>query len=246
MVNTSSKRIEEALGNPVLNKTGKINWDNVIKFSTRAPVLQPSDEGLELVERIFPVSPFPNSRLSGFANQSDGKEDESADPEDRQIRRIYDVPRWKKTFNAEPLLVPMTQFTEYAYWGEQAGSALGFRIPKQELFFAAALSIKPFVPKVAGAEGFSILTHTATEEMLQYHQRLIVLLPAKSALGYFEEMSAEDRFQYLIRHRYAGHLLVDKIRNMAKGWEKRVSVQKAKLHREESYRNTLKVEQVEG
>jgi putative SOS response-associated peptidase YedK len=243
-VKTSTSDIQKALGTPVKLASGAIEWDKTIKFSTKAPVIQNAKLGLELVERVFPVSPFPNSRLSGFENQSDGKDESTED--DKQIQRIYEKPRWKTPFAAHPLLVPMTGFTEYAYWGDRAGSALAFDIPKDEVFFAAAIGIKPFVPKTGKEDGFSILTHTATEQMLEYHQRLIVLLRGKHAANYLEEMTPQERFEFLIENRYTGKLNISKTRNMAKGWEKRIPVQLAKLHRETQYRKTLKKEQVDG
>lgn len=246
-VNTSSQQIEDVLGTPVKVAGNETSWERTIKFSTPAPIVQfARDNSIELVERVFPVSPFPNSRLSGFANQSDGKDAADGDPEDRQIKRIYDMPRWKKTFADVPLLVPMTGFTEYAYWGEQEGSALNFTIPGSPLFFAAAIAIRPFVPKTNYENGFSILTHTATEQMLDYHHRLIVLLKPESALEYLNPMPANDRFDFLIANRYTGKLNVKKTRSMAKGWEKRVQTQIAKRDRELTYRNVLSSEHVEG
>ena len=245
MSKTSSREVEEALGVPVVVNLKERSWDKVIKFSGAAPTL--AREGTEIAcsERVFPVSPFPNSRLSGFENQSDGNDDKSADTES-QIQRIYERPRWKKTFSDLPLLVPMTSFTEYAYWGPMEGSALEFSIPDEKVFFAAAIGIKPFVPKTGRENGFSILTHTASKQMLDYHQRLIVILKASVAAGYLEEMSPRDRFNYLIENRYTSELAVRKIRNMAKGWEKRIPVQIAKLDRETEYRKFLKSEDVQG
>lgn len=244
-VNTSSKQVQEVLGTPIKVATKDSSWDRTIKFSTPAPILQSSNEGLELTERVFPVSPFPNSRLSGFANQTDGK-DEPSETEDKQIKRIYDMPRWKKTFSEKPILVPMTGFTEYAYCGESEGAALSFSIPGTPVFFAAAIAIRPFIPKTGQDNGFSILTHTATRQMLGYHHRLIVLLPPDRALEYLGEMSPSERFDFLIENRYTGELDAKKIRSMAKGWEKRAATQIQKRDRELAYRATLEKENVEG
>jgi putative SOS response-associated peptidase YedK len=229
----------------VVNSSGVTEWEKTIRFGAPAPIIEKSAKGFRLTERIFPVNPFPNSRLSGFENQSDAGP-EREDEEDKQIRRIYDVPRWKKAFGESPLLVPMTGFTEFAYWGKQAGSALNFKIPHQDVFFAAGITLKPFVPKTGIDNGFSLLTHTATDEMLQHHHRLIVLLQARDAVDYLEDMSARERFDFLIEKRYVGHLEVKKLRSMAKGWEKRKVAQEAKLKRETVYREVIRAEKIEG
>lgn len=75
--------------------------------------------------------------------------------------------------------------------------------------------------------------------MLEYHHRLIVLFESHLALDYLEDMSAEDRFNYIIENRYSGPFEVRKLRNMSKGWEKKVDRQKQKLQQEMKYREIL-------
>lgn len=243
---TNPKQVEAALGIPIRNISGDTTWNQTVRIFTEGPIIKPVDDGAEFRTYIFPKSPFPNSRLSGFENQSDSGSDDVGDEDDKQIKRIYDKPRWGKPFASYPLLVPMTSFTEYAYWGDQKGAALSFAIPDEPVFFAAGMEIKPFVPKTEKQNGFTILTHTATDQMLKYHQRLIVLLKPEFASEYLGEMSPKDRFKFLIENRYRGKLEVQKLRSMAKGWEKRISVQEAKLKRELTYRKTLDGEHIEG
>lgn len=241
-VRVSDNKIKEALGVPLSDDDlGKPNSNRRIKLSLPAPIVLNRGGKIAVEEKIFPVQPFPNSRLSGLAN---GSEDEV--PTDREIRRIYETPTWKKAFTETPVLVPMTEFYEPVYWGPEKGTVQEFKIPGHDVFFAAGILIKSRVPASQTLNAFSILTHTATPQMLQYHQRLVTLLEPSKALQYLEEMTARERFDFLIANRYQDKLEVAKDRSMAKGWEKRISVQTAKLDREKAYLDTLKSESIDG
>lgn len=243
---TNPKEIEKSLGVPVVDKAKDFEWGKTVKFYTQAPVIQKlNDDSLQISLRIFPTSPMPNSRLSGLEGQSDGGS-ETEDLDERQIKRIYDMKYWKEGFAEDPLLIPLSQFTEFAYWGPELGTAQGFKIPGSKVLFAAGIGIKPFTPKGDKGSAFSMLTHTATDQMFEYHHRLIVLLEPEKALGYLEALTPEERFNYLIENRYTGQFEVSKIRNMAKGWEKRMENQERKLKNELKYREVLKANHVEG
>lgn len=241
---TSPKAVEKALGVPLLNWAENFEWGKTVKLYTQAPIIQRNGNRYELSEKVFPSSPMPNARLSGIGNQSDGNDSE--EDEHTQIRRIYEMPRWKDAFENRPLIVPMSSFTEFAYWGDSAGTAQDFTISNEEVLFAAGIEIKPFTPKGEKSDGFAILTHTATDQMLKYHQRLIVLLKPEDAITYLDVMSSKERFDFLIEKRYTSDLHVEKLRNMAKGWEKRIPVQTSKLEREHKYREVLRKEAVAG
>lgn len=238
----SNKKIQEVLGIP-LPDYGPTKFDSLkrVKLSVAAPVVELVDGRPVLRERVFPVNPFPNSRLSGFEGG-----DEVAVESDQSIRRIYDVPLWKKTFSENPLIVPMTDFFEPVYWWPEIGTVQRFRVPDEEVFFVAGMAIKPRIPATGKLDGFSLFTHTATAQMLKYHQRLVTILKAEDAKDYLEPMSPADRFAFLIAKRYTGELLVEKDRTMAKGWEKKIGLQEAKLHREQAYLKALKNEGVKG
>lgn len=242
-VTTSNRKIQEALGIPLSDDDlGKPNSNKRIRLSMPAPVVLLNREGLPTVsEKIFPVNPFPNSRLSGLAH---GSEDEV--PTDREVRRIYEVPLWKKSFSENPILIPMTGFFEPVYWGNDIGTVQEFTVPGSEVFFAAGMLIKPRIPKSDSLNAFSIFTHTATDQMLKYHQRLVVILKPGTEAGYLDEMSPQQRFEFLIENRFEDELSVTKDRTMAKGWEKKVTVQTAKLNREQAYLETLKDEKISG
>lgn len=236
-IRTSQKKIEEAIERRMGNLSLETAWKSRIKFTNRAPVIQMGADGPEIAERVFPASPFPNSRLSG-ADRGDAE----------NIRRIYDLPTWKQGFTQERLLVPMTSFFEPVYWGDEAGSVIKFSPPKNEIFFVAAIGIKPNVPKTGKRDGFSLITHTATAQMLKYHHRLIVVLLPKDALGFIENPEAPpaEVFDYLLEHRYTGKLETERDRIMAKGWEKRTELHNEKLAHELKYTESLRNEGVEG
>jgi putative SOS response-associated peptidase YedK len=244
-VKTKPREIEDVLGASVIDHAEAFEWGKTVKFFTQAPVIQKSGNHYELKLRTFPTSPFPNARLSGLEGQSDSGSDND-DVDEIQIKRIYDMKLWKKGFTDDPVLIPMTEFTEFAYWGPNIGTAQGFKIPDEKVMFAAGIGLKPYTPKGEQGDGHAMLTHTATEEMLETHHRLIVLLPAKVALEYLDEMNAIERFDYLIKNRYKGPLNENKVRNMGKGWEKRIENQERKLQNELRYREVLKKVGVEG
>jgi putative SOS response-associated peptidase YedK len=249
--------VEEALGTPIISHSNQTSWDMELRMGGRAPVIVAEGDKLYFETLRFPTSPFPNARLSGFRNQSDGNDFESRDEADKEITRIYDKKLWKEGFATKPLLTPMTRFREFAYWGERKGDAIDFEIPGEDVFFAASIGIgahetkwekarreKLGQPKPPQEQGFAIITHTATEEMLQVHQRLIVIFKAEDALGYLAINDPLERFQYIVDYRYAGHLKNEKQRTMAKGWDARVGKQIAKREREMNFRQALETEGV--
>ena len=230
-VKTTASEIERELGSNLNIRSPAAEWDKRIKFTTTAPVIRKAKDELVLDELIFPAQPFPNSRLSQLK-------------ENDQIVRIYDVPLWKQAFTQFPCVVPLTSFMEPAYWGENAGSIMEFLPKETKHFFVPGLVIKPRVPATGQFNGFTLLTHTASQQMLQYHHRLLVLLTPEKALDYLnlKQPSAEDRYQFLLDNRHISTFQVEKSRTMARGWEKRVDEHKDSLESEMQYREALERE----
>lgn len=112
----------------------------------------------------------------------------------------------------------------------------------------AGMRINPRVPATGKLNGFSMLTHTPTEQMLQYHQRMLVFLKPAQARQWLEEsdFSAEDRLRFLLDQRYLPNLEVIVDRQMAKGWEKRQKEHLHKLDAEKRYLNFLRDEGIPG
>jgi putative SOS response-associated peptidase YedK len=235
-VKTKINEIADELGVPIKTSLENTSWDQRIKFTLPAPVIAKKENEFRLGELIFPAQPFPNSRLSQIK-------------EDDQIVRIYDIPLWKQSFKQFPCIVPMTSFLEPAYWGKNAGEVIEFTPPKESLFFVPGIVIKPRVPATGKLNGFSLLTHTASEQMLSYHHRLLVLLKPDAAVEYLNlgpDIDPEERFNFLIENRYLPEFKTAKSRHMAKGWEKRVDQHLAALEDENAYRSALQLEQVQG
>ena len=238
-VRATKKSIDESLDLILENLTEQDSWDIKVKFTVKAPAIELADGKLKIITRIFPAQPFPNARLSGV-------ERDTPIDDDDLIKRIYEMPTWKKGFAERPLLLPMTTFLEPAYWGPNKGDVVGFGVPENKIMFAAGIEIKPRVPHTNALDAFALLTHTATKQMLDYHQRLVVVFKPKDAVGYLRPQTAEERFNYIINNRYTGPLNVSKKRTMVKGWEKRVDIHTAALRREERYISTLMKERILG
>lgn len=239
---TTPKDIIRALGVPVIDNAGNFEWGKPVKMFSEAPVIaRNATAQLEMSLSTFPASPLPNARLSALEGQTDGPDDKDLDTV--QIKRIYETKRWKEGIESHPVVIPGSRFLEFAYWGPHFGDGMSFRIPDEPVMFIAGIRFNAFKPKVFG---HALLTHTATEQMLEIHHRLVVLLRTKHVLGYLEPMSAKDRFDYVMEHRYTGDLDIQTERSMAKGWDKKVDLQEAKLQRELRYREVLQINQISG
>lgn len=233
-VSTTDKDIRKELQQDVINLTDTHSWDRRIRLTTKAPVLMKDPVGkIILDEYTFPVQPFPNSRLSALDSKT-------MDEEEPQVKRIYELPTWKQSFEKSPCLVPMTSFIEPVYWGDEAGTAQEFKPPTGTLFFIPGILIKGRVPKTD--KGFSLLTHTPSSQMLKYHHRLLMMLKPEDAVAYLEAETTKDRFEFLLKNRWVPELKVSKDRNLAKGWEKKIDSHRASLEAEKRYISVLKSE----
>lgn len=222
-------------------------WDKRIKFTTQAPVLRWTQDKLKLEELVFPANPFPNARLSQIQSNKVSKVEKSGVDEE-QIVRIYEVPIWKDGFAKHPCLVPMTSFFEPAYWGDSAGKIVEFRDRKRKVQFVPGFILKPRVPSTGKYNGFALLTHTASDQMLDYHHRQIVHLEPEAGLEYLQRefKSAEDRFNFVIDNRVHPDFETNIERPMAKGWDKRVDQHLVSLDEEKAYLKTLLKEKVKA
>lgn len=249
-IRTSDKQIEAILERSLINVSERESWDDHIKLTNRVPVVEMSAQGLVLRERVFPVQPFPNSRLSSagmMEEQETPKPDRTE--ESPQIRRVYELPTWGQGFREERCLAAMTAFLEPAYWGPDAGAVMQFRVPGEKVFFVAAIGIKSKLPKSPERNAVSLLTHVATAQMFAYHHRLVVVLRPADALKYLEyepETPAYEIFEHLLRSRYTGPFEVQKARQMAKGWDKRIAAHQHKLLLEKRYVQALEDEGIKG
>ena len=242
-IKATISEIQAELGFPIQKICPADSWSTRIKMSLAAPVIGVKEGEIRLNELIFPVDPFPNARLS----QLESNKTEVADAED-QIVRIYDIPLWKAGFEKYPCLVPMTSFFEPTYWGPFRGDVVEFRDPEHKILFVPSFLIKPREPATGKLNGFSLLTHTASKQIVGYHHRLLVFLEPQRALAYLkmEDLTAEERFEFLLAYRYVPDFNVSFDRVMAKNWERRVEDHEHALANENRYVEALKREGVKG
>lgn len=237
---TTQKELEDALTVSLKNLMNESSWDKKIKMSLQSPILELQNNEIVLTEARFPTPPpFPNSRLSDLKENKRTGEIE--------LTRIYDVASWKHGFNLAPCIVPMKSFIEPVYWGPELGSAMRFSSEQGEQLFVAGLRMIRSEKEDKTLAGFSLITHTASEQMLKYHHRLIVKLKAPAAIDYLAfDGTPEERFNFLLENRYMPNLKAEKDRTMVKKPKSRIDEQVAKLEKEMQYREFLKTEGVAG
>jgi putative SOS response-associated peptidase YedK len=240
MIRANTKRIEKFLDRSLVVKTQETDWNRRVKLTDKFPTIEAEREVFELHERVFPVMPFPNSRLSDLVFDDRRGEE--------RLVRIYDRPTWSQGFTSERCLVVMTSFFEPAYWGPEAGTVQEFSPKVDEILLVAAIKIKPVKPSTGLRNGVSLLTHVPTEFMAQYHHRLLVFLKPSDGLEWISGGKSDpvEKFNRLLEMRYFPELEAKKDRTMAKGWEKRVVKHEEALLDEKKYIDYLKVEGVEG
>ncbi len=239
-IKKTDQEIFVSFGQRGKNISGREVFDQKVQMSLPAPILEIQDGQLVLTEALFPTPPpFPNSRMSDLKqNKKTGEE---------ELVRIYDVPSWKYGFAHAPCIVPMSSFVEPVYWGDELGSAMKFSLKNHETIFVAGLRMIRNEQADKTTAGFSLITHTASDQMLNYHHRLIVLLKAKAAQDWLIlGGSAEERFNFLLANRYVTSFEIEKDRVMAKKPQKRIDEQLAKLDKEMIYREFLEVEGLDG
>ena len=142
----------------------------------------------------------------------------------------------------------MTSFMEPAYWGKSRGDIVEFSDPQEKLLFVPSILVKPRVPDTGLFNGFALLTHTASRQMLGYHHRLLVFLKPKAAVEYLQlgQVPPAKRFEFLLENRYVPDFKTSVDRKMAKGWDKRAAKHEESLRDEEKYIDSLRQESIAG
>lgn len=240
ILKTRIEEFQDAFEDMIVNLSGAQQWERRVRLSERAPLIELQNDKLVLTEAQFPAPPpFPNSRISDL--KIDYKTGEE------KLMRIYELPTWKRGFTEARCLIPLTAFVEPAYWGPSAGSAMTFSSQEDPVLFVAGIRIlNPKSMDKTGA-GFSLITHTASKQMLEYHQRLVVLLKAKDGLQWIQnDGTPEEKLKFLLEKRYMPTFAVDKDRNLAKVWEKKKDLHAQKLSHEKSYAEFLQIEGLRG
>ncbi|MES2857469.1 MAG: SOS response-associated peptidase family protein, partial [Bdellovibrionota bacterium] len=202
MIKANTEKVKKLFDRPILVRTKETEWDRRVKLTNSFPTIEPAADGnsLELRDRLFPVMPFPNSRLSDVViNAATGEE---------ELVRIYNRPTWAPGFKAERCLVVMTSFFEPAYWGSEAGTVQEFSSNEDEILLVAAIKIKPIKPATGQRDAVSLLTHVPSEFMLQYHQRLLVFLKPDAGVEWISggavggNTDPQKKFDFLLANRH--------------------------------------------
>ncbi|MEK2647430.1 SOS response-associated peptidase family protein [Bdellovibrio sp. BCCA] len=225
-ITVTKKILEENLSHPIVS--GNDLWNLRVKMSMKAPVIVAKGDSLQVVEKTFPVMPFPNARLSGAQFLPNGE---------AVVRRISDLPTWRDGFQSNPCVVPMTAFFEPAYWGKEKGNIV--RFSDDEIMFVAGILLSPKRPPGPNLSAFALITDLATEFMLGYHHRQVKVLGRESVLPYLKAQDARQRFEILSGSPNPSEFIVGRERSMAKGWERRVAEQEAKLQQEIAFRKMM-------
>ncbi|MBS1970717.1 MAG: SOS response-associated peptidase family protein [Bdellovibrionales bacterium] len=142
-----------------------------------------------------------------------------------RIETVIEKPTWRKPFEANRCLVPISKFVEPIYEHEYAGNMVAFERKDHEPLFAAGI-YDHWIDKKTGEEiaSFAILTSPALEFVHRIgHDRSPIFLPKESFTEWTkpEKQNPQKLVQYLREHRLNPPLIVEKDRPMKAGWEKR-------------------------
>ena len=229
---TAAKKVDEAIGFTVRDpKPGLGQFEFHIRIYGQAPIIVVDCDGEAKFEYAqfslkppgTPYSTF-NARLADWDDKKD------------QAKKITDRATWKKPFAATRCLVPMTSFFEPIYSGDNAGQMMAFSSPDAPVLFAAGIFAEGPNPKKPGElyVGFAMIIHSALPHVLQVgHHRSPVLLKSADARSYLcDSMPANERYEMLLAKRSAPRLVSVKVRDLSKGWQKRVAAN-TQAHEEE-------------
>lgn len=105
---------------------------------------------------------------------------------------ISTKPFWKKLFDRNRILIPMTGFYEWKDIGQKKKLKIKINLEEKEVFFVPGLYWK----SKAGLNEFSIVTTSPSEFLKDIHNRMPVILDNKFVADYFTD-SLEDNLEKL-------------------------------------------------
>jgi putative SOS response-associated peptidase YedK len=215
--------------------------------TNEAPVLRSHLNVLEFISMNYSLCPswskeFPckwssyNARLERPTTDTKGPTEKSTQKNTgkKTTERIFEVPTWRGPFKrGQSCLVPLSRAIESAYFGSMAGHMMAFSSETHENLFAAGIwdewsDTQTGVSKL----GFALLTDDPDPFVLAAgHDRSLVILEKSSELEWLEnsKMSGPDRFSFLRKNRIIPKWRVEKIRPLAKGWEKKAPAAQGSL-----------------
>lgn len=97
-------------------------------------------------------------------------------------------PFWKKLFDKNRILIPMTGFYEWKDIGQKKKLKIKLKLKNKKIFFVPGLYWK----NKAGIYEFSLITTSPSRFLIDIHNRMPVILDDISALSYFTDSLEEN------------------------------------------------------
>jgi putative SOS response-associated peptidase YedK len=143
-----------------------------------------------------------------------------------RIETVIEKPTWRKPFESQRCIVPISKFIEPIYEHEYAGNMVAFERRDHGPLFAAGI-YDHWIDKKTGEEvpSFALLTSPALEFVQRIgHDRSPIFLPKEAFTEWLkpEKENPQKLISFLKEHRLNPPLMVEKDRAMKPGWEKRV------------------------
>lgn len=202
----------EELGIHISNSFDSIN-ERILPSKT-APVIVKSSQNLKLTGMRFSLVPSwsKESKLK-FATHN------------ARIETVLEKPTWRKPFESQHCVVPMTGFFESVYDGAKAGNIIQFHKPDKTLLFAAGVFDfwKNPILETDSFFSFSILTTEPTKFILENgHDRSPIFLNYTDAQSWLTFNSdPKSQIDFLLAQNQKPDLVVEIDRPLKAGWEKR-------------------------
>ncbi len=179
-----------------------------------APVLFKPLASLELVQMKFSLLPsWSKDSKVKFATHN------------ARLESIDEKPTWRSVFVKRHCLVPLTDFIEPIYEGEQAGNMVAFHAVTDPLLWAAGVWDKWVSPLTGEViQSFAIITTDPLKYVRDVgHDRSPVFLKTKAGQDWLSSEGGKPKElkAFLFDSAYEPELSVEVFRTMKPGWEKR-------------------------
>lgn len=201
-----------------------------IRLFSFAPVIVQADGKFLLEDMQFSLKP------KGVPYPTFNARIESWDEKKKKVVPIFEKPTWKKPFLTSRCLVPISAFVEPIYVGDHAGEMVQFSERDDLLLLAAGIYERSVDKKtVEEYSGFSLVMDAPSDFVLKtgHHRQPVLLNPGKADEWLQEdEIDPDWGFKFLKTNRANPKLKVDTDRKMAKGWERRIAENQAKVEKE--------------
>lgn len=232
-IRKSSREIVAELG-AVSQVSPEEFWDHHVRLYGSAPVILKKNGVTVIEEMRFSLKP-PGGRIPFTANT---RLDDWDDRKNQPVF-VYQRPTWRDAFIHHRCIVPMTEFLEPVYVGENAGKMLAFSPPNGALLWIAGIYGESVDVKTGELyTGFSLLTDFAVPTVREAgHHRTVIMLSAQNARRWISEteITGPQGVRFLLKNKIEPELTFSAAREM-KNWKARVAKAQAKDEEEERIR----------